>query len=268
MEFQPRAPKEGINVSEEHPLKEASVLIVGLAAAFAAVAVLVIFFVDLAVPLIPAEAEARVLSSWIPDGVELQKGSEVEAVQALIARLASHWPDCPYSFRIGVFNSDDPNALALPGGLILVSTELLEGIESENELAAVLGHEIGHFQQRDHLRRFGRGAVLQILMAVTLGQSGSFTLGNHVSSLTLNNFGREQESQADSFGLSLVQAEYGHVNGSWRFFERLGAEDSRLDRLATSYLSTHPASSDRSERLRRLAVERGWSTEGPLTAWE
>ncbi len=267
MKFQPRAPREGINVSDEHPLKEFSVLVVGLAVAFALVAVVVVFFVDLAVPLIPAEAEAKALSSWIPDGLELKSGEEAEALQDLTRRLAAHWPDCPYQFRTGVFPSDDPNAMALPGGLILVSTALLKGIESENELAAVLGHEIGHFQQRDHLRLFGRGVVLQVLMAVTLGQGGGLTLGDYVSSLTLNSFGREQEIQADSFGLSLVQAEYGHVNGSWRFFDRLGAEDTRIDRLAT-YLATHPASADRSERLRRLAVEKGWSLEGPLTDWD
>ena len=267
MEFQPRAPREGINVSNEHPLKEFSVLVLGLAGVFALVVVVVVFFVDLAVPLIPAEAEAEALGSWIPEGLDLQFGDEAEALQDLTRRLAAHWPECPYEFRVGVFPSEDPNAMALPGGLILVSTELLEGAESENELAAVLGHEIGHFQQRDHLRLFGRGAVLQLLMMVTLGQGGGLTLGSHVSGLTLNSFGREQEIQADSFGLSLVQAEYGHVNGSWRFFERLGAEDTQIDRLAT-YLATHPASADRSERLRRLAMERGWSLEGPLTPWD
>lgn len=267
MEFKARIPKEGINVTEEHPLKEASILIVGLTMVFAAIAVLLIFFVDLVVPLIPAKAEAETLGAWIPDDIDLLEGEDQVVLQQLVDRLAEHWPENPYNFRIGVFDGGAPNALALPGGLILVTSELLDELESENELALVLGHEIGHYRNRDHLRMLGRGVVLSLLMTVALGNGNGLDLGNHVSELALNTFGREQESQADRFGLSLVHAEYGHVNGSWRFFERLAEQESEADRLA-SYLTTHPASANRSDEIKDLASSQGWSIIGPLTPWE
>ncbi|MCH9650668.1 MAG: M48 family metallopeptidase [Deltaproteobacteria bacterium] len=268
MEFQPRAPREGINVSHEHPLKEASILIVGLTMVIGIAAVVLVFFVDLVVTVIPAEAEARALSSWIPDNLDLLSGEKQERVEQLVDRLASHWPECPYTFRVGVFGADQPNALALPGGLILVTTKLLEDVESENELALVLGHEIGHYRDRDHIKIFGRSFALSLLLAVTLGRSSQgLELGTQVTGLAVNSFSREQESKADQVGLALVQAEYGHVADSWKFFERMAAEENDLTRL-TTYLSTHPASGDRSQRIRQIAEENGWPLEGPITPWQ
>lgn len=268
MEFKPRAPREGINVSAEHPLKEASILIVGLAAVIAVIAVVSIFFVDLVVALIPPEAEARALSSWIPDDLDLLDGEQQERVEELVQRLSTHWPENPYRFRVGVFGDDEPNALALPGGLILVTTALLETVGSENELALVLGHEIGHFHDRDHLKLLGRGFALNLLLTVALGRSGQgLSVGTQVSSLAVNSFSREQEVKADRFGLSLVQAEYGHVADSWKFFARMGVEDNELTRL-TTYISTHPASGDRSQRLKEIARQNRWPLEGPVSPWQ
>ena len=268
MEFKPRAPREGINVSAEHPLKEASILIIGLAVVTAVIAVVLIFSVDLVVALIPPEAEAKTLSSWIPANLDLLDGDQQEQVERLVLRLASHWPNNPYRFRVGVFGADEPNALALPGGLILVTTALLETVDSENELALVLGHEIGHFHDRDHLKIFGRAFALRLLLTVTLGRSSQgLMVGTQVSSLAVNSFSREQEGRADHFGLSLVQAEYGHVADSWKFFARMGAEENELSRL-TTYLSTHPASGDRSQRLQELAKRNGWPLEGPISPWQ
>ncbi len=266
MKFVPRAPREGINVSREHPLKEASTLILGLSAIFALAAAVMFFFVDLVITLVPAETEARVLGSWIPSDLELLTDAERLAdVEDLLSRLASHWPQAPYTFRAGILRQDEPNALALPGGLILITSGLLEQVESENELAFVLGHELGHFRHRDHLRQLGRGVALGLLLSVAGGSESGLELGSAVTDLTARGFSRRQERQADRFGLEILAAEYGHVADAERFFERL-EEAPDLGR-AIAYFSTHPATVERLEDLREYAAEHGWPLAGPTVLW-
>ena len=93
-------------------------------------------------------------------------------------------------------------------------------------------------------------------------------LGINIADLTLRGFNRDQESAADDFGLEIVQAEYGHVNASWRFFDRLIDDDLGVSGLAT-YLATHPSADDRIEDLQFRAQTRGWLLNGTLTelAW-
>ena len=73
-----------------------------------------------------------------------------QGLQTLLDRVALHWPESPYAFHAVVWEASQPNAFALPGGWVAVTTGLLEGAGSENELAFVLGHELGHF--RGHVR--------------------------------------------------------------------------------------------------------------------
>ena len=269
MKFVPRAPREGINVSADHPLKEAAILIVGLSAIFALIATAVILFVDLVIVLVPADTEARVLGAWVPDGLttDTTENTRVNEARALLQRLASHWPDAPYTFRLEVTESPEPNAMALPGGLIVVTSALFDGVETENELAFVLGHELGHFRNRDHIRRLGRGVALALLFAVVGGGEGGADLGIVVTDLTLRGFSRDQESDADRFGLEIVQAEYGHVDDSWSFFQRLiGA--ARPDSDLFVYLSTHPAAGERIEEMQSYARQKGWPLEGPKGEWK
>lgn len=267
MEFVPRAPKEGINVSPTHPLKEAATLVLGLGAILAVVFLLIGWSVDLVVLLIPPEAEARAFRSLELDLAALSEEFDDQGRQAelrrLLDRLVAHWPDTPYDFQVGIVPSDEPNALAVPGGYILVTTALLDEIESQNELAFVLGHELGHFRHRDHLRRLGRGMLYGLALSV-IGLGGSVAdLSTLVSELTGRGFDREQERDADRFGLELMHAEYGHVASSWRFFERLAEESPELEAMVT-YLSTHPPSAERVAELKEFARLQGWSLAGPV----
>jgi len=267
MRFEPRLPRDGINISQEHPLKEAAILIAGLTAVFAVLFGLVLVFVDLVVMLVPPSAEARVFSSWSAEGLDLRReGPRVEAVQALLDRLVRHGSDMPYHFRVAILPGDDPNALALPGGLILVTDGLLRAVESENELALVLGHELGHFHHRDHLRRLGRGMVLGVALAVVSSAAKTrLRLADVVGALTARGFSRDDEQRADRFGLALVQAEYGHVAGAWRFFDRLQAAGQGTAGVA-AYLSSHPGNRGRIDDLESYAHEHGWPASGPASA--
>ena len=264
MKHVPRQPREGINVSDTHPLVEAGTLVVGLTAIFVAIVVLLIFLIEIVLYFVPAEKEAALFRDWLPnDLVTVSPADErLAQTQALVDELAALWPDSPYEFRVEVDQSGVANAMALPGGLIIVTEGLLDQVESENELAFVLGHELGHFRNRDHLRALGRGVVLSLFFAVTTGSDVS-GLGISVSDLALRGFSRKQEIAADAFGLGLVHARYGHVDEAWRLFERWDdGEDSPFDVVA--YTSTHPQPADRIERLEALAAEFGWALDGEV----
>ena len=264
MRFIAKQPKEGINVSDTHPLVEASALVAGLSIIFVIIALMLIFIVELALYFVSTEDEVNLFGDWMPtDLITVAPNDErLGQTQLLVDRLSKHWPDSPYIFRVEIDDSDASNAMALPGGLIIVTQGLLDQVESENELAFVLGHELGHFKNRDHLRALGRGIVLSMFFAVVTGSDVS-GIGISAADVTLKGFSRKQESQADEFGLTIVNEEYGHVDEAWRLFERWSVDDGSLIDLVT-YLSTHPESGDRVVDLKRYAESQGWQLAGEL----
>lgn len=266
MRFIPRSPEEGINVSKEHPLVEAGTLIVGIGLIFAVIAVTLIFLVEIAIYFIPAEKEVALFEDWMPtDIVVVAEGDErSQAVDAILKRLSRHYPDSPYTFRIAIDDSEFMNAMALPGGLIVLTAGLLDAVKTENELAFIIGHELGHFKNRDHMRALGRGVVLGILFVAISGSGAGSNYGASIADLALRGFSRSQEASADEFGLGIVHKEFNHVADSWRFFERIDEYDGDFLKLM-SYLSTHPSPDNRVDALIMLAGKNGWSITGELT---
>jgi len=266
VKFDPSLPKDGFNVSRAHPLREALLLVGGVVAIGAAVAVAVAVAADLAVPHIPVELEVRLFSGWFDragedDGAVAPRE---RALAQLLNRMARHWPDNPYLFEIAIWDEPELNAVALPGGVIAVTNGLLESVESENELAFVLGHELGHFHNRDHLRGLGRGIAFSLLLvAVGVGGGGSAVqLASLAGQFAQRDFSRDQEIEADRFGLALLAAEYGHVSGAEAFFEHLPEREGPLEGGLASYFSTHPVNADRVLALRAAAGEMGWELRG------
>jgi Zn-dependent protease with chaperone function len=272
VKFDPGLPDDRVNVSRESPLREACVLLAGVVGAVAVFAVAVAFSVDLLVPLVPPRFEARVFGG---DWVEALRADAAEsdpraaAVAALLDRMARHWPESPYRYRVALLDQAAPNAMAFPGGLVVVTTGLLDGVTSENELAFALGHELGHFRNRDHLRGLGRGLALALVTG-GLGLSGAggvAQLAALSASLADRGFGREQERRADAFGLALLQAEYGHVGGAADFFAHVPDPAPGSEATLAAWLSTHPLDDERMAALAALARQQGWPTTGARAAW-
>jgi len=271
--FDPSLPRDGINVSPTHPLREALVLVVGVVVVAAVVAMALAFIVDLAAPRIPASLEARLFSSWFRPSFEesKQRPPRERALEELLHRMAARWPENPYAIHAVIWETPEPNAVALPGGVVAVTTGLLEAVESENELAFVLGHELGHFHNRDHLRGLGRGLSFSLILAVVgwSGSGGAAQLASMAGRFTQRGFDREQETEADRFGLTLLAAEYGHTVGAADLFDHLPASDHSLAERLSSYLSTHPLHEDRIHTLQETTRLAGWSLRGdrkPLPA--
>jgi predicted Zn-dependent protease len=113
----------------------------------------------------------------------------------------SHRPDLIYRFT--VLDSTTVNAFALPGGYIYITRGLLAYLNSEAELAAVLGHEIGHVTARHSVRQHGTATVAGILGAVlsaSTGIQGVDSLSNLAGTAIVRGYGREHELEADRLG--------------------------------------------------------------------
>lgn len=268
MKAAPKLPDESVNVSKTHPLNEAVTLIIGILLVMAVIFAVIAAFVDIAAPLVPLKTEAKVFGSLWDDldaenFEDLGVVTESPELKAVVDRLAAHWSENPYDYRVGILEQDVPNALALPGGIILVTSELLEMAESENELAFVLGHELGHFHNRDHIKGLGRGILFSLLVA-SIGGGNAGDLVSTSSLLSESNFSRRDEKRADRFGLELVVKEYGHVSGSGDFFAKLSEGESNFDQAVANFAGSHPGSKNRVKELEDFAREQGWALDREL----
>jgi Zn-dependent protease with chaperone function len=208
--------------------------------------------VEIAVSRIPIEWEQKLGESAYRDFLShqevMKEGPAVAALGEMTQRMTAQIPDSPYKFEVTVVKSDVVNAFALPGGYVVVFTGLMKKAESGEEMAGVLSHELNHVLQRHGLERIVKSLGLMTVAAIVFGnQQGLVGMMKQlgVELFTLK-FGREQETEADLKGLQLLQRAKIDPSGMIRFFERLSEKgDGRME-----WLSTHPMSAARAERLK------------------
>ncbi|RMG59875.1 MAG: peptidase M48 [Deltaproteobacteria bacterium] len=190
-----------------------------------------------------------------------------EALEEYVAqvgrRLArvSHRPHLKYTFKI--VNSSVVNAFALPGGFIAVNRGLLVNLSSEAELAAVLGHEIGHVTARHAVAAYQRSilwnvALLGVAVAGGARSGAVMDLSRIGLSLIENGYSREQERESDYLGVDyMVRAGYnprGAIDLQEFFYEKF--EKGKDPLWVEGLFRTHPFSRERLENIRRYVNER------------
>jgi len=262
MEFTPKELEGNVNVSKSHPLKEFFSLLIGLFGIVLVVYIVLGLAVNLVVHKIPADVENKLgelFSNKFPQSAYAKQMFEEgeKYLQVMVDELSELAGMSDRSFNVKVLGNSQANAFAVVGGRIILYSTLLEEMESENELAFVLAHELGHYKNRDHLRGLGRGLVLVAISAFTMGSNSD------ISNLILRSlegvemkFSQKQETEADLFALDLLNQYYGHVSGSTGFFER---NLNRPEYIGKSYFfATHPNPEKRIERIRHAAEELGY----------
>jgi predicted Zn-dependent protease len=241
-----RGGKEGWR-SRLKGIVSATVILGGLYLALGVVA-------DLSVGLVSERTEAEWFS-WTDDLLLDGVRAASPQLQAIFDKLIDGADLRPYDYRLLVMQDATPNAFALPGGTVTVTTGLLDMVEGELGRALVLGHELGHLQYRHGLKRISRS----ILLAGTMGFFGLDSSGVLEQSQFLAEMrhSRDQEAESDRFGLALVHAEYGTTEGAFEFFEDIrllqGDSSSPFDGMQ-SWLHTHPLTEDRLSDLHEQAA--------------
>ena len=208
--------------------------------------------VEIAISRIPVEWEQKLGESAYRDFLShqevMKEGPAVTALGEMTQRMTAQIPNSPYKFDVTVVKSDVVNAFALPGGYVVVFTGLMKKAESGEEVAGVLSHELNHVLRRHGLERIVKSLGLMTVMAIVLGDQQGLVGMMHQLSVELFTlkFGREQETEADLTGLQLLQRARIDPVGMITFFERL----SEKDQGQMEWLSTHPMSAARAERLK------------------
>lgn len=177
---------------------------------------------------------------------------------------ASDLPSTFGGYHFLVLNSDDINAFATPSGLIFVTRGLLRCCKSEDALAAVLAHEIGHVQLRHGMQAIEKARVTEAL--TTIAAEGAKTLGSRevaeltktfegaitdiTNTLINKGYARAQEYQADQVSLTLLARVGYDPNG---LLEMLTLMKRNLKPGGMDFAKTHPSPDDRIAEIRRMS---------------
>lgn len=244
---------ETVNVTRTHPLS-------GFISYLAAIIVLmgVIFFasalaVELLIPHVSPKMEARIWQHFLQQefsqntAERKQSAAQQRRLQALLDRIPTQ--GLPHEkYEVIVLPNAQINAMALPSGKIVVFSGLLNAIKTENAVVFMLGHELGHFANRDHLRGMGRSLILAVILAPLLSDESSNAFLKYIQSGYNSFSSREQEIAADSYGLQVLIRVYGHAGGATELFDVLREEEESP--RALEYFSTHPLSAHRIDYLK------------------
>ncbi len=150
--------------------------------------------------------------------------------------------------------SDDPslNAFALPGGIVVVNSGLIQASATPEELAGVLAHEVQHVERRHSLRAMVKNLGLQGLLQFALGDYSGTVTAQMAQELSQLRFSRDHEREADQLGFASLTAADIDPHGMMTIFERLQAADRRSP---PALLSSHPATADRIAALKDMTAK-------------
>jgi len=216
--------------------------------------------------LMSPQQEAQIGAQQHPEIIKEYGGVyQDRALQAYVREVGSkvapfsERPDTHYTFTL--LDSPMVNAFALPGGYVYVTRGTLAVADSEAQLAAVLGHEIGHVAARHQASRYSSGVVTSLGAAILAAAVGSPAVSDALSvgtNLYMSSYSRDQERQADTLGVRyLGRAGYdpaamsGFLRGMDIYLndeaQALGEEKPDM-----SYFSSHP---NTGERIAQAAQE-------------
>ena len=226
------------------------------------------YFVDQLVDKIPVEWEETlgdgVLSAF---PVEKNPDPKVMALLTDILRLLkqSKPEETPYNLKVFILPTEQINALALPGGNIIVFEGLLKIADSPEELAGVLAHEVQHIFLKHSTRGILRNLASGMLLTLVLGDANAVmeSVVGIAGQLNTLGYNRKMETEADIKGMELMLDAKINPQGMLSIFKKLLIEELKLEgnkknsstsknaKEVFSYLSTHPSAKSRLNKLEK-----------------
>jgi len=249
MKFEPSYIEENVNVPANNHFSEFLRLSLWLLGIVFGIYLVLGFAAEKIAERLPPEYEKAIAGGFISK-LDQQGFPQTRAyLQKILDHLVASAENLPeFSYKVLIYDDKTVNAVALPAGNILVFRGLLAELKTENELAMVLAHELGHYAHRDQLRGLGQGLVL-LSITTALGLSGDVPgfVNPAVQTFDLK-FSRDQEAAADNFGVDLVVRAYGHAGGTLDVFKALERQDKGRIK-SPEFFSTHPDSIWRMQSL-------------------
>jgi len=208
-------------------------------------------------PLIPESWEQRIGTALVGD-LEGYTCS-TPASTAALASLVRDIDDGTTPVTVQLAKVDMVNAVALPGGRVLIFDKLIQDAKSADEVAGVLAHEIGHVRKRHVMQALLRQFGLSILLSGANSDLGS-TLGGFAAM----GYSRDAEREADRYSRGRLAAAHISPAGTAGFFGRLRKDDPFAGNKRLSYLNSHPDTAER-EREFSAAVKSAEAYRPALT---
>lgn len=165
-------------------------------------------------------------------------------------------------WEYALFVSDAPNAFVLPSGKIGVTTSLLALVRNDDQLAAVLGHEVGHVVARHAAERYSTSAATSVVLSGVQGVAGDYgqaagAIGGLGAQLgVLLPFSRRDELEADRLGVDYMAAAGFRPSEAVALWRIMAAQRQSA---APEFASTHPSDQTRIAALEQYIASRGWS---------
>jgi predicted Zn-dependent protease len=177
----------------------------------------------------------------------------------------SHRPDLQFTFT--VLDSDEINAFALPGGYVYITRGIMAYLNSEAELVAVLGHEVGHVTARHAVRQQTGATAASVgttLIGILTGNTGLMQVADLASTALVSGYGRDMELEADSIGAQYLDR-LGYdpeamidvvrlLKNQEQLEVKMAREEGRKPRVYHGVFSTHP---DNDTRLKEVVDSAG-----------
>ena len=164
-----------------------------------------------------------------------------------------------FAWEVGIIDDDETlNAFATPGGYIYVYTGLIKYLDTESQLAGVMGHEIAHADLRHSTRQMTKIYGISGLLAIATGQADQGTLQQIAIGLINLKFSRSHETESDLKSVDYLCGTKYAADGAAGFFKKIGGSERPPE-----FLSTHPNPDNRVANIEGKAQELGCATNEP-----
>jgi Zn-dependent protease with chaperone function len=247
-----------VNLDEHHLGRRGVAKIVGWSLAATLSIVLVVLFgvplaADRLAPLVPESFERR-LGEASEKQVKIVFGektcSSSPAGQAAFEKLVTTLraaAGLDTSVQSAVVSSEIPNALALPGGKVIVFDSLIAKANSPDEIAGVIAHELGHLKHRDNMRGLIYNGGTSFLIGLLFGDiTGSSAVIFASRTLVTSSYSREAETAADTFSIEVMQKLGRPPKAMGELMLRVTGKEGGK---GLTIISTHPLTEDRLARM-------------------
>ena len=188
---------------------------------------------------------------------DLQQNSLLKEIGNRLTR-ASELSEMTFHFKI--LKIDGPNAFSIPGGYIYVTYDLFDFIQSDDELAGILAHEIAHIIHNHALKQTRDNTKYNLLtiLAVLLTREPDVALLGKLTTITfLNQYSRDYEEEADLTAIDLLIKTGNNPVGFLTFLERLYSREMFRPKINLGIFQTHPETEARINYVRDMIQEKG-----------
>lgn len=220
-------------------------------------------------------AASGLLAPLVPQAIEAQLGRSVDgqivtllddpplcneaAGRAVLDRLTARLSEgmaLPVAPQVSVRRHKIANALALPGGRVILLSDIIAKARNGDELAGILAHEFGHVAARDPMRSVITAGGTSFLLSLVLGDLTGSTVLVMVGQAAISaGYSRDAERAADAYAVAAVKRAGGDGAALAAILERItDADDEKPDGI--SFLRSHPFTAERAARIRSLAGEK------------